>query len=176
MTGIKMTGTATAWTVRRRVASAMVAALSGLLVLAACAGSGDADTRDDGGRNLGAEEANRALVVDFYDNFFNRHDVSAASVVADTYKQHNPLVPDGKKPFVDFFAGSFAQNPQSRSTIVRSATDGDLVYLHVHSVNGPGDRGQAVVDIFRVADGTIVEHWDVIQDVPSTSANPNSMF
>ncbi|WP_253193914.1 hypothetical protein [Gordonia sp. i37] len=56
------------------------------------------------------------------------------------------------------------------------ATDGDLVYLHVHSVNGPGDRGQAVVDIFRVADGKIVEHWDVIQDVPSSAANPNSMF
>ncbi|MDF3285371.1 nuclear transport factor 2 family protein [Gordonia sp. N1V] len=165
-----------AWTVRRRVAGAVLAVLSGLVVLTACAGSGDADTRNDGGRDLGAEEANRALVVEFYDNFFNRHDVSAASVVAETYKQHNPQVPDGKKPFVDFFAGSFAQHPQSRSTIVRSATDGDLVYLHVHSVNGPGDRGQAVVDIFRVADGKIVEHWDVIQDVPSSAANPNSMF
>ncbi|SKW40691.1 Uncharacterised protein [Mycobacteroides abscessus subsp. massiliense] len=60
--------------------------------------------------------------------------------------------------------------------MVRSAVDGDLVYLHVHSTNDPQDRGQAVVDIFRVDGGKIVEHWDVIQDVPAESANGNTMF
>lgn len=60
--------------------------------------------------------------------------------------------------------------------IVRSAADGDLVYLHVHATEHPGDRGEAVVDIFRVKDGKIVEHWDVIQPVPETSANRNTMF
>ena len=100
----------------------------------------------------------------------------AARVVADDYTQHNPDVPDGKAPFVGYFSGFFKENPQSRARIVRSATDGDLVYLHVHSTNGPEDRGQAVVDIFRVDDGVIVEHWDVIQDVPAESANDNTMF
>lgn len=46
----------------------------------------------------------------------------------------------------------------------------------VTTVNAPGERGQAVVDLFRVQDGKIVEHWDVLQDVPATSANDNTMF
>lgn len=128
-------------------------------------------------RDLSAEEANRALVIEFYDQFFNKHQVEEAGrVVAEDYKQHNPDVPDGKAPFVGYFAGFFKENPQSRARIVRSATDGDLVYLHVHSITGPDDRGQAVVDIFRVDDGMIVEHWDVIQDVPAEPANDNTMF
>lgn len=127
--------------------------------------------------DVAAEEANRTLVLNFYDRFFNKHEVTeAAEVVADDYKQHNPQVPDGKAPFVSYFAGYFKENPQARARIVRSATDGDLVYLHVHSTNGPGDRGQAVVDIFRVQGGKIVEHWDVIQDVPEKAANKNTMF
>ena len=128
-------------------------------------------------RDLTAEEANRALVIEFYDQFFNRHQVEqAARVVADDYKQHNPDVPDGKAPFVDYFTGYFQDNPQSRASIVRSATDGNLVYLHVHSTTGPQDLGQAVVDIFRVENGIIVEHWDVIQEVPAKAANDNTMF
>ena len=128
-------------------------------------------------RDLTAEEANRALVIEFYDLFFNRHQVEqAARVVADDYKQHNPDVPDGKAPFVGYFTGYFEDNPQSRARIVRSATDGDLVYLHVHSTTGPQDLGQAVVDIFRVENGIIVEHWDVIQEVPAKAANDNTMF
>lgn len=128
-------------------------------------------------RDFTAEEANRALVIEFYDQFFNRHQVEqAARVVADDYKQHNPDVPDGKAPFVDYFTGYFQDNPQSRARIVRSATDGNLVYLHVHSTTGPQDLDQAVVDIFRVENGIIVEHWDVIQEVPAKAANDNTMF
>lgn len=128
-------------------------------------------------RNLIAEEANRTLVLEFYDRFFNRHDVAgAAAVVAENYKQHNPQVPDGKAPFVNFFIDYFKDNPESHVRVVRSATDGDLVFLHVHASNGANDRGQAVVDIFRVEKGMIVQHWDVIQDVPEQSANDNTMF
>ncbi|PCE32780.1 nuclear transport factor 2 family protein [Burkholderia ubonensis] len=128
-------------------------------------------------RNPAAEEANRQLVLTFYDRFFNKHEIAAAAtVVADDYKQHNPYVPDGKQPFVSYFTGAFKDNPRSRAQIVRSAADGDLVYLHVHSTEHPGDRGQAVIDIFRVKDGKIVEHWDVIQPVPEQSANANTMF
>jgi predicted SnoaL-like aldol condensation-catalyzing enzyme len=128
-------------------------------------------------RNIVKEEANRKLVVEFYDRFFNGHEVEKASeVVADDYIQHNPNVPDGKAPLVSFFTGRFKENPQSRARIVRSATDGDLVYLHIHSTNGPDDPGRAIVDIFRVADGKIVEHWDVIQSVPAEAANKNTMF
>ncbi|MGP9665004.1 nuclear transport factor 2 family protein [Halomonas sp. AOP22-C1-8] len=80
-----------------------------------------------------------------------------------------PEVPDGKAPFVDYFAGCFKENPDYQSEIVRSATDDDLVW-------GDEDRGEAVVDIFRVENEMIVEHWDVIQSVPEEAANDNTMF
>ncbi|ACE94097.1 nuclear transport factor 2 family protein [Rhizobium phaseoli] len=127
-------------------------------------------------RDLKVEEANRKLVVEFYDRFFNKHDVEAASVVAEDYRQHNPQVPDGRKPLVSSFTGFFKDNPQSKAEIVRTAADGDLVWLHVHATNGADDRGEAIVDVFRVKDGKIVEHWDVIQAVPKEAANKNTMF
>lgn len=128
-------------------------------------------------RDLKAEEANRVLVLHFYDKFFNKHEVDeAAKVVAGNYIQHNPNVPDGKDPFVSYFREFFKKNPQSKARVVRSAVDGDIVWLHVHSVNGAKEQGVAVVDIFRVKDGMIVEHWDVIQLVPETAANNNTMF
>ena len=81
-------------------------------------------------RDLTAEEANRTLVLTFYDQFFNRHETAeAATVIADNYRQHNPEVPDGKAPFVDYFTGFFKDNPNSKAKVVRSATEGDLVYL-----------------------------------------------
>lgn len=128
-------------------------------------------------RDFAKEERNRQIVVDFYNGVFNKHDVAGASpVLLDSYIQHNPGVPNGKAPFVDHFTAFFKANPNARSRIVRSATDGDLVYLHVHSTNGEGDRGRAIVDIFRVENGRIAEHWDVIQRVPEQAANSNTMF
>lgn len=128
-------------------------------------------------RDLAREERNRRLVLDFYEAVFVRHDLSVAErVLSEGYVQHNPRVPDGRAAFVAAFTRIFAANPEARSRVVRSATDGDLVYLHVHATSRPGDRGRAIVDIFRVAGDRIVEHWDVIQEVPETAANGNGMF
>jgi predicted SnoaL-like aldol condensation-catalyzing enzyme len=54
--------------------------------------------------------------------------------------------------------------------------DGDYVLLHVHRLRTPGTRGDAIVDIFRLENGKIVEHWDIIQPLPEASANANTMF
>lgn len=128
-------------------------------------------------RDLAVEQKNLALVSRFYDDFFNRHNIEAADIVAEGYIQHNPDVADGKEPFVTYFAGYFKENPESRAKIIRAATFGDFVYLHVHATNGTKDPlGQAVLDIFRVEDGKITEHWDVIQTVPAKALNKNTMF
>ena len=128
-------------------------------------------------RNLAQEDANRTLVLNFYEQFFNQHQTAEASeVMVDNYRQHNPHVPDGKAPMVGYFTEYFKNNPQAQAKVIRSAADGDLVYLHVHSTSSPEDRGVAIMDIFRVENGRIVEHWDVIQPVPETAANTNSMF
>lgn len=146
-------------------------------LLALTALTGGQAMAQDTRRDLATEEANLKLVVNFYEQFFNKHEVArAAEVVSENYKQHNPEVPDGKKPFVDYFSQFFKETPQSKARIVRTATSGDLVWLQVHSTNSPSDRGQAVLDIFRVKKGKIVEHWDIIQDVPAQSANGNTMF
>ena len=123
-------------------------------------------------------EQNKKIVVDFYEGVFSKHQVQTYSdrYIGTQYIQHNPYVADGKAPFVNYFTQYFKEHPQAKSTIKRVIADGDLVVLHVHSTQNAQDRGEAVVDIFRVEQGKIVEHWDVIQSIPAESANRNSMF
>ncbi|HKU42727.1 MAG TPA: nuclear transport factor 2 family protein, partial [Polyangiales bacterium] len=94
----------------------------------------------------------------------------------DKYIQHNPRVPDGKDAVIGYFIPFFKNNPEASWEIKRVIADGDLVVLHVHSRSNASDRGRAIVDIFRVEKGKVVEHWDVIQDIPEKSANTNTMF
>lgn len=124
------------------------------------------------------EAENARIVVAFYDLAFNQHRPTEAArlYIGDHYIQHNPDVPNGAEPFYAYFEGFFRDNPQLRATIHRVIADGDLVALHVHSQETPDDPGRAIVDIFRVENGKIVEHFDVIQPVPATTANGNTMF
>jgi predicted SnoaL-like aldol condensation-catalyzing enzyme len=66
--------------------------------------------------------------------------------------------------------------PASRSEITRVFADGDYVILHLHAVREPGTRGNAIVDIFKLENSKIVEHWDVVQPIPEKAANANGMF
>jgi predicted SnoaL-like aldol condensation-catalyzing enzyme len=122
-------------------------------------------------------EANKKIVVDFYEKGLNQKDYDAAAkYFGPRYIQHNPGAangPEGFKRLVGFLKEKF---PNSHSEIKRVIAEGDLVVLHVHSKREPTDRGRAIVDIFKVENGKIVEHWDVIQDVPEKSANDNTMF
>ena len=122
-------------------------------------------------------EANKRIVLDFYDAVVNRKDFGVASAhLGDDYRQHNPLVADGPEGLRAFIAFLREEFPESRSEVMRVIAEGSLVALHIHSVRIPKGHGRAIVDIFRVEDGKIVEHWDVIQDIPTESANPNGMF
>jgi predicted SnoaL-like aldol condensation-catalyzing enzyme len=81
-----------------------------------------------------------------------------------------------REAFVEGFTRVFAQFPERHSQIVRGIAEGDLVVLHVHLTKPPDDRGAAVVDIFRLDHGRIVEHWDVQQVIPEQAANNNTML
>ncbi|MCL2892525.1 nuclear transport factor 2 family protein [Brenneria tiliae] len=130
-----------------------------------------------GQRNLAQEEKNRALVIEFYTAVLSHRNVDLAyRYLSEDYIQHNPFAATGREAFVDYFRDYFARYPQAESHIIRTATDGNLVYLHVFAKNDPQDIGRAVVDILRVDNGKIVEHWDVVQPVPQESANQNGMF
>ena len=129
------------------------------------------------GANTPQEEANKKNVVEFYDKALNQKDFEAASkYLGSRYVQHNPVAadgPEGLKGFIQFLRDKF---PNSRSEIKRVFADGDYVIVHVHAIREPGTRGRAIIDIFKLESGKVVEHWDVAQDVPEKAANSNGMF
>jgi predicted SnoaL-like aldol condensation-catalyzing enzyme len=142
------------------------------VVLAGCVSmSAHADSTSD---------ANKAMVLAFMKMLFVDHKVDQAidTYVDPGYIQHNPMAATGSQAIRDFFNGFYKQAPGATIEIKRALADGDLVAVHYRAVfsGKPDDRGLAVVDIFRVKNGKIVEHWDVGQPVPEKSANDNTMF
>jgi len=148
----------------RWIAAGTLAALLNLPVIAAAADSGQI-------------ERNKQVAVAFYDAAINNKDFEAArKLLGGQYKQHNPTAADGAeglKGFIEFLKTRF---PNQKGEIKRVIAEGDLVVLHVHSTRGDNTPGRAIVDIFRIEGGKVVEHWDVIQDVPEKAANANGMF
>jgi predicted SnoaL-like aldol condensation-catalyzing enzyme len=123
------------------------------------------------------QEANKKTVLEFYEAGLNKKDFDAAAkFFGPHYIQHNPTAPDGIEGFKAFLGFLREKFPDSRSEIKRAFADGDYVILHVHSVREKGARGRAIVDIFRLENGKIVEHWDVAQEIPEKAANTNGMF
>jgi predicted SnoaL-like aldol condensation-catalyzing enzyme len=122
-------------------------------------------------------EENKKIVAALYDAVLNQKDFEAASkYLGPRYVQHNPNAadgPDGLKHFIAFLKDKF---PSNRSEIKRMFADGDFVIVHVHAVREPGTRGNAIVDIFKLENGKVVEHWDVVQPIPEKAANDNGMF
>ena len=128
-------------------------------------------------------QQNTAVVLAFLDMVFNRHDVDTAFklYVGPEYKQHNPLIADGKAGAIQALTRVTHETyPDLRQEVKRTVSQGDLVAVHARYLRNAADRssgrGTAVVDMFRLEHGRIVEHWDVTQDIPETSANDNSMF
>ena len=122
-------------------------------------------------------EENKKTIAAFYDAALNQKDFDAASkYLGNRYTQHNPTAadgPEGLKAFLAFLRDKF---PNNRSEIKRIFADGDYVIVHVHAVREPGTRGNAIVDIFKLENGKVVEHWDVVQPIPEKPANNNGMF
>ena len=92
------------------------------------------------------------------------------------YIQHNPLAADGPEGLKSFLEFAKANLGSFKVEFKQVFADGDYVIVHVHATAGPEDRGSAVMDIFRLENGKVVEHWDVIQPIPETANNENTMF
>ena len=128
--------------------------------------------------SVSAEETltNKEIVVRFYTAAFIDRNLEAARVyLSDDYIQHNPSVKSGAVAFLEFAKGIHARNPNSKIIIKRVIAENDLVVLHMLNKPRPEGPEMAVVDIFRVENGKVIEHWDVKQEVPtieSVNGNP----
>jgi predicted SnoaL-like aldol condensation-catalyzing enzyme len=122
------------------------------------------------------EIRNENTVREFYKDVFDAKNASAAvNYIEENYIQHNPFVPTGRQAFIDFFTGFFNQNLDYSSEIQKIYTDGD--YVLVHHLSRSNNTDSAIIDMYRLNNaGKIAEHWDVIQQIPPSSANNNTMF
>jgi len=117
---------------------------------------------------------NKALVLDAMTSLFQRHDASAvARLYAEDYIQHNPDIPQGRDALQSLVAGLSNEVHYEPGMMI---AEGDLVAIHGR-IRGWGAAPQVVVDVFRIENGKLAEHWDVLQDeVVSATASGASMF
>ena len=122
-------------------------------------------------------EANKENAIAFYKMSYEGNPTKAVELyVGDEYIQHNPLVGDGKEPFIAYFERMANEYPDKSIEFVRAIAEVDLVALHTHQV-WPGGEEYVTMDFFRFDEnGKIVEHWDSMQEIPKTSKNGNTMY
>lgn len=125
-----------------------------------------------------SEKTLEAAAVDFLQTSFNDGEPGKAvkEYVGDKYIQHNPQVGDGADAFIAFVQAFRGQFPKMHLEVKRTITQDDTVVTHSHLVLKPGEPGVAIADFFRFKGDKLVEHWDVIQNIPDDAANSNSMF
>lgn len=125
----------------------------------------------------GVAQKNKAIVVEFYQKLFGDKDIEAIDqYLAPDYIQHNPTVADGTQALKAAARGWFKDAAKEKIEFANVVAEGDRVVLHLKKIKRDTGKAAAFVDIFRLEDGKIVEHWDVIQDVPERAANAHPMF
>lgn len=109
---------------------------------------------------------------EYLENVWNQgHTDLADKYLAADLIQHNPNLPDGRAPLVEFIDGFRKQFPEARFEVKRAAGSENLVFLHSHFRVNPADRGSVVIEVFRFEGGLIVEHWDARDEIPETTVS-----
>jgi predicted SnoaL-like aldol condensation-catalyzing enzyme len=123
-------------------------------------------------------ERNKQTVVDYYELAFNdkQPEQAVEKYLGPRYIQHNPQALDGAEAFIGFVRAFAGQFPELSIEIKRVVGDGDIVVTHGLIKTSADDPGTVAADFFRLENGKIVEHWDVLQPFPETSANDHPMF
>lgn len=128
-----------------------------------------------------ATDANKAIIVRLYDEALNGRDLEVLEAIyAPEYTEHSPSLAGGVATLKKTFQGNFDQFPQAIWEIKRMAAEDDLVWVHAQ-INPTGERGNelvglALIEIYRLQDGRVVEHWEVQQAIPEQTAEGPTMF
>lgn len=110
------------------------------------------------------EEKNKEVIRKFYQEFFNDHIVeSADQYVREDYIQHNPGVEQGREALKRAFGEKFVEHPDFHLNIQMMIAEKDMVAVYLKNVDPEGNTKCRVVDMYRLEDGMLAEHWDVLQ-------------
>jgi len=122
-------------------------------------------------------QQNKTNAIAFYKMAYEgRPKEAVEKYIGNQYIQHNPEVADGLQGFIDYFDRMQREYPNKSIEFVRCIAESDLVALHTHQV-WPDNDQYVTMDFLRFDEqGKICEHWDAIQQIPKTSANPNTMY
>jgi predicted SnoaL-like aldol condensation-catalyzing enzyme len=121
--------------------------------------------------------ANKEILLDFLEKAINQGNFDAAAMhFGLSYLQHTPMIGDGIEGLRKHMSELRKQFPELRGEVKRIVAEGDLVIAHVHARRTPADPGLAIVDLFRLERGKLVEHWEVRQPVPDAAVHGNGMI
>jgi len=124
--------------------------------------------------DMGAAERNKSLVLHGFEQFAAGNIEVLRTLLREDFVEHSPGNPSGRDAFVDFIAA--APVARAKLDLKRVVADDQHVVVHYRMVTPEDERGVAVVDIWRLVDGQIVEHWDVVQPVPEPREVPHGMI
>lgn len=119
-------------------------------------------------------ERNRRLALDAFERFAKGDIKVLRTVLSEDFVEHSPGNPSGRDAFIEFIAASPLASAEL--DLKRVLADGPYVAFHYRATFPGNPDGLAVVDLWRVEDGKLVEHWDVVQPVPDPEQVPNGMF
>ncbi|MEV6426825.1 nuclear transport factor 2 family protein [Nocardia sp. NPDC051463] len=117
---------------------------------------------------------NKQLVLHGLAEFAKGNIEVLRDLLHENFIEHSPGNPSGRDAFIAFIANSPVA--AGRLEIKRVVTDADFAVVHYHMIPPGDERGLAVIDVWRLVDGHIVEHWDVVQPVPDVAEIPHGMF
>lgn len=128
-------------------------------------------------RDLKQEEANKEIATTFFHTFYNDKNLEEAKkMMHPDFINHHPYSGKGiDQTIAAVNEHLFGKFPEFKVSIKRIAAEGDLVWIQCYTQDFPGDHGKMSMDIWRIKDGKIAEHWDIIQDIPK-NVEPSSMY
>ncbi|GAA1626360.1 nuclear transport factor 2 family protein [Nonomuraea maheshkhaliensis] len=118
--------------------------------------------------------SNKQLVLDGFARFAAGDTEVLRTLLHEDFIEHSPGNPSGRDAFIAYITQ--APVASARLDLKRVIAEDDFVVMHYLMTTADDPRGVAVVDIWRLADGQLVEHWDVLQPVPEADRIPHGML